>query len=104
LKEHISLSINIEPLSKINPLIGRYKCNVAAVDIKANGFIFHKDILEKMIPTLQGSPILTYYSEIDDKFGGHEGDCYKSGITQKIVQTPELSAIGFVNHLDTPTF
>lgn len=104
MKENIKLSINIEPLNKINPLISRFKCNVAAVDVKANTYLFHKDILEKIIPTLKGSPILTYYSEIDDKFAGHEGDYYISEKKRRMVQTPELYGIGFVDYVTEPFF
>jgi len=103
LKENIQLSINIEPLSKINPLISRFKCNIAAVNVKANSYIFSKEILSKLIPTLKGAPILTYYSEIDDKFAGHESDLYISN-TRAIKRTPELSAIGFVDYVSEPTF
>lgn len=104
LKENISLSINIEPLNKINPLISRFKCNVASVNTEANTYIFPKEVLEKMIPTLKGSPILTYYLEKEDQFCGHEGDYFISKKTGKFIQTPELSAIGFVDYLSEPEF
>lgn len=103
MRENITFSINIEPLDTINPLISRYSCNIMAVDVEAKSFVFHKEILEKLVPTLKGAPILTYYSAYDNSFAGHEGDYFPSKIG-KLKRTPPLSPVGFVDYVSEPEF
>jgi hypothetical protein len=75
-----------------------------AVDVEAKSFIFSKEILQKLIPTLKGAPILTHYSYKNDQFCGHEGDFYVSNKTGVIKQTPELTSVGFVDYVSEPEF
>jgi hypothetical protein len=94
LSEIIKFNTQFFNLEEINPLISRYKCYIAYADEPANKFIFSKEVLENMKDSIKGAPVLTYYSEDDDTFGGHEDDVYigKNGLKKR---TPEPKAIGF---------
>jgi hypothetical protein len=90
-------------IEQINPLLTRCSCNICSPDLLGNGYQFSKEVLTNMIPTVMGSPIVTYYSEADDKFMGHEDD-YVMLQSKGYTQTPEPYAVGFVDYITKPQF
>jgi hypothetical protein len=86
-------------LEELNPNIKRYKCYMC-YEGEANRFLFSKEVLTKMMETVLGQPVLTYYFPEFDKFGGHEGDSVsKNGIAKR---TPKPYGIGFADYTQMP--
>lgn len=89
-------------LAEINPTISRVKVKIAYPGKNRKKFEFDKSVLENMIPTLRGTPILAYYSEKFKELGGHEGDIAKT--SNGLMKTGKLNAYGFVDPVVNPWF
>lgn len=96
MKEIINFQLETSDLSKINPLISRYKVYMAYPDEPANGYIFSKDVLIQLGNTILGCPVVAGFMNGKDGslIGGHEDDL---AIDQnnKVKKTPEPIPIGF---------
>lgn len=103
MKETVNFNMKFTAIEQINPLLTRCSCNICSPDLLGNGYQFSKEVLTNMIPTVMGSPIVTYYSEADDQFMGHEDD-YVMLQSKGYTQTPEPYSVGFVDYMTKPQF
>jgi len=96
LKEVVNFQLDISDVSKINPLISRYKAYLAYPDEPANGYVFSKDVLMNLSYSLLGCPVVAGFMNGKDGslLGGHSGDL---AIDQnnKVKRTPDPIPIGF---------
>lgn len=92
MSEIFSSKTQLFNLEDVNKNIIRYKVPICYAGI-ANNFDFSKEVIEKMVDTIKGSPVLAYYDPQAKDFGGHEFDQYKSNGVKK--RTPPLIPIGF---------
>lgn len=103
MKEILKITTKFTKIEDINPLVSRFGCNVVTHELLGNGYRFPRSVLEKMIPTLKASPVVTRYYDEDDKFGGHQGDSVRLP-KQGIVQTDKVFPCGFVDYQSEPVF
>lgn len=84
---HISIAIpnsveiiNMEP-TEISPLISKCQIKVCYVgdEPNRNKSIITKDVAQKIAPTLRGCPIVGFYNEDKQDFGGHDRTIEISG-------------------------
>jgi len=76
LKETINFESEIFNLSKINPLVSRYKLYIAYAEEPANNYKFSEDVLNRLSSTIMGCPVVAgFMNEKDGSIlGGHEDD------------------------------
>lgn len=72
-KKHLTLPVNFElsSVSKINPIISKYIVRVMYKNENRNGVYFKEEVVEEMIKTIGGIPVLGQYSEANKDFLEH---------------------------------
>jgi hypothetical protein len=89
-------------LTEINPLIVRYKTPLMFANDKVNGYVFSKEVLNSIIPSIKGTAVITYYDKEINKFSGHKGDLYRGKTGFK--RTPETFPVGFSAYDENSVF
>jgi hypothetical protein len=76
LKEIVNFELETNDLSKINPLVSRYKLFIAYASEPANNYIFSEDVLNNLATTIKGCPVVAGFMNKEDGslLGGHESD------------------------------
>ena len=87
-------------LAEINPTVSRVKVKIAYFGKNKRKFDFTKKVLEDMIPSLKGTPIVAYYSKKNNQLGGHKNDLIKT--KNGLMRTGETQAYGFVCPVTDP--
>jgi len=96
LKETINFESEIFNLSKINPLVSRYKLYIAYAEEPANNYKFSEDVLNRLSSTIMGCPVVAgFMNEKDGSIlGGHEDDLALDE-NNKVKPTPSPIPVGF---------
>lgn len=96
MKEIINFNLELNDLSKINPLVSRYKIFIAYADEPANNYIFSKDVLNSMSETIKGCPVVAGFMNNKDGsvLGGHEDDLAIDE-NNRVKPTPAPIPVGF---------
>lgn len=105
MKEVINFESELFNLSKINPLVTRYKLFIAYPDEPANNYIFSKEVLTNLSPTIRGCPVVAGFMNGEDGslLGGHEGD-YAINQSNRLKPTPTPIPVGFCAYDIDPWF
>lgn len=96
MKEIINFQLEVFDLSKINPLVSRYKLYIAYASEPANNYIFSEDVLNSMSQTIKGCPVVAGFMNKKDGslLGGHESDLALNK-DNTISRTPTPIPVGF---------
>jgi hypothetical protein len=78
----------------------KVKIRIAYSGKNRSGYDFSKEMLNDMIPSIKGSPIVAHYMEEHDVIGGHEGDYFQ--MNGKYFSTKETQPYGFVSETEEP--
>lgn len=99
MKEIVNFQLEIFNLSKINPLVTRYKVYIAYPDEPANGYIFSKEVLLSLSNTVLGCPVVAGFMNNEDGslLGGHELDLALDQ-NNKVKRTPTTIPVGFASY------
>jgi hypothetical protein len=105
LKEIINFESELFNLSKINPLVSRYKLYIAYADEPANNYKFSEEVLNKLSSTIMGCPVVAGFMNEEDGslLGGHESDLALDK-NNRIKPTPTPIPVGFAAYDINPWF
>ncbi len=103
MKEVINFESEIFDLSKINPLVTRYKLFIAYASEPANNYIFSEDVLNNLSSTIMGCPVVAGFMNGKDGsiLGGHESDLALNENNQ-VKPTPTPIPVGFADYTILP--
>lgn len=99
-KKHVTIpvSYDLDSVTSINPVISRYTIRVMYPGGNRNGSYFSKEIIEKMVETIGGIPVIGQYSEKDEDFMAHGDLVFRTnadGSSELLTEGTE--PYGFVN-------